>query len=423
MSTYRRPKSVTRLNRTRSGNLFPDRSADDIEEVPAGAVFDFENPKIGVKLRLPRQIVFDFRVRCGLRSQARRKDAIGGARLKRTLRRGSKQLRRSIQPADAHENRTCFFGAAPTHDSGTTFDLAASQIGRNPQGTLEAHRLRSFLKSGFSSIPTILASGRFSRNERGRLIDWVPDHRSEFFDQAVGNATASWQVVVALELRDRGTCRIVQYSGRFDWTVAVFGQSSLHGGDPRRWTDQFGNRVVAPGRDGLRRGGCDRTRGRAGYKRFERIGFCRRRFGVEERRRVRAGLQEDGLHDNDKSCRDRGDGGDRIYRAPRYGIPGPKAQGARPVYDARNKRLMPPPRHARRPPRHSPDQWWQSPLKRTLKMEILSPPRHRGRGATFALEIGWRRPMRRKNEAICRDKPLAKRRSARKRTRFVRILT
>ena len=32
--------------------------------------------------------------------------------------------------------------------------------------------------------------------------------------------------------------------------------------------------------------------------------------------------------------------------APRYGIPGPKAQGTRPVYDARNKRLMPPPRHA-----------------------------------------------------------------------------
>src|SRR6516165_10556851 len=148
MSTYRRPKSVTRLNRTRSGNLFPDRSADDIEEVPAGAVFDFENPKIGVKLRLPRQIVFDFRVRCGLRSQARRKDAIGGARLKRALWRGSKQLRRSIQPADAYENRTCFFGAAPTHDSGTTFDLAASQIGRNPQGTLEAHRLRSFLSRG-----------------------------------------------------------------------------------------------------------------------------------------------------------------------------------------------------------------------------------------------------------------------------------
>src|SRR5262249_39182055 len=169
MLSCRRPKSVTRLSAPSSGAVFPDRSAHDVEEVAADAVLDFDNPKIGVKLRLPRQIVFDIRVGCGLRSQARRKNAIRGTRLKRALRGGSKQLRRSIQPADAHENRTGFFGAAPTHDSRTTFDLAAPQIGRNPQGTFEAHCLRSFLRSGFSSIPTVLASGRFSGNDHGRF--------------------------------------------------------------------------------------------------------------------------------------------------------------------------------------------------------------------------------------------------------------
>ena len=131
----------------------------------------------------------------------------------------------------------------------------------------------------------ILASGRFSKQSRpisdplaaGVLIDRVPDHRGEFLDQAVGHATAIRQVVVVFELRDRGTRGVVQYSGRFDWTVAVLGQSSLHPRDPRRWTDQFGNSVIAPGRNGLRRGrACDRTRRRAGYKRFERIAFCRR---------------------------------------------------------------------------------------------------------------------------------------------------
>jgi len=190
----------------------------------------------------------------------------------------------------------------------------------------------------------------FQSTRAGVLIHRVPDHHGELFDQAVGNATATRQVVVAFEFRDRGTRRIVQYSGRFDLTVAELGQSSLHRCNPWRRTDQFGNCVVTPGRNRLRRGhrhGCEGAGGRAGYQWFERIAFCSRRFGVEKRRRVRAGLQEDGVDDNDKSCRDRGDDGNRVYRAPRHGIPGPKAQGARPAYDARKKRLLlPPPRHA-----------------------------------------------------------------------------
>src|SRR6516225_5838264 len=167
MPTCRHLKSATRLSRTPF--RFPDRLTHHIEEVPAGAVLDFDNPKIGVKLGLPRQILFDFRVGRGLRRKACGEDAIRSARLKRALRCGSKQLGRPIQPADAHENRTGLFGTAPPHDSRTTFDLAAPQIGRNPQGTFEAHCLRSFLRSGFSSIPTVLASGRFSGNDHGRF--------------------------------------------------------------------------------------------------------------------------------------------------------------------------------------------------------------------------------------------------------------
>jgi len=44
------------------------------------------------------------------------------------------------------------------------------------------------------------------------LVDRVSDHRRELFDQTIGNATAIRQVMVALELRDRATGRIVQYS-------------------------------------------------------------------------------------------------------------------------------------------------------------------------------------------------------------------
>src|SRR6516165_7455349 len=152
MPTCRHLKSATRLSRTPF--RFPDRLTHHIEEVPAGAVLDFDNPKIGVKLGLPRQILFDFQVGRGLRRKACGEDAIRSARLKRALRCGSKQLGRPIQPADAHENRTGLFGTAPPHDSRTTFDLAAPQIGRNPQGTFEAHCLRR--SSGVSTTPKLL---------------------------------------------------------------------------------------------------------------------------------------------------------------------------------------------------------------------------------------------------------------------------
>src|SRR5262249_8153119 len=54
----------------------------------------------------------------------------------------------------------------------------------------------------------------YERAPRRQLIDRVPDHRGELLDQAIGNATTRRQIAVALELRDRGTCRVIQYPGR-----------------------------------------------------------------------------------------------------------------------------------------------------------------------------------------------------------------
>src|SRR5207248_10266318 len=103
-----------------------------------------------------------------------------------------------------------------------------------------------------------------------RLLDRATDHSSEFFDQAVGNTAGARQIVLTFELLNRCACSVVQCSGCFDLTVAEFRQGTLHGDDPRRGTDQFGDRIIAPGHNWLRDGRCgNRARGWAGYDRLE----------------------------------------------------------------------------------------------------------------------------------------------------------
>jgi hypothetical protein len=129
----------------------------------------------------------------------------------------------------------------------------------------------------------MVATGRITRNRHRRfptnsaadlLIDGMPGHGGEFPDQTVGNPAAARHIVIAFESGDRGARRIVQRSGRFDLTVAIFREHPLYSGDARRWADQLGNCIIAMCGGGLRQGRvCDRTRWTAA-ERFERVAFC-----------------------------------------------------------------------------------------------------------------------------------------------------
>jgi len=176
----------------------------------------------------------------------------------------------------------------------------------------------------------------------------VADHRGEFGYQPIRNSTRNRQVVLALKLFDRRRCGVVQSPRRLDLTVAVFGQSALHGGNARGWVDQIGDWIVPPRRRcrlfrrGIRRG--RRVGGAAGRRSFWCNGFERIRSSIrrlqsrfEGRHGMHGGLQEGRVHDDDEARADSGENGERIHRTADKSVPGANDQSAARACRARRK--------------------------------------------------------------------------------------
>src|SRR5688572_21930239 len=93
-----------------------------IEEVPAGAVFDLDDPYVGIEADLLCQIGFDIRIRRGLLAQTGAEGTVRRMRLlEHRLRRRRINFSRAVKPIDLDEDRAGFFRAAPAHDGGSTF--------------------------------------------------------------------------------------------------------------------------------------------------------------------------------------------------------------------------------------------------------------------------------------------------------------
>src|SRR6185437_15289763 len=118
----------------------PASSRDDVEEVSPRAILDFNNPNVRVEFELARQIGVDRRIGRRLLVETSTECACGGwSRIKCALRRRPKQVRCTVEPADAHEHGARLFGAAPAQHGKYALNLTTAYIGGNPKCGFEAH--------------------------------------------------------------------------------------------------------------------------------------------------------------------------------------------------------------------------------------------------------------------------------------------
>src|SRR6266511_380362 len=103
----------------------------------AGAVLNFEDP----------------RFRSGLFVEAAAEQPIRWTRMvEHALRRRAEQLRRAVETVQLDENGPCLLSTAPSHRRERSLDVAAPDIGGNPDRRFQAHLNFSFLCSRRASI-------------------------------------------------------------------------------------------------------------------------------------------------------------------------------------------------------------------------------------------------------------------------------
>ena len=193
---------------------------DDVEEIPPGAILDFDDPDVGIEFDLARQIGLDRGIGRRPLFEARGEGAVGIAhRVEFALRRRTEQIRGAVEPVDADEHGAGLLGAAPAHDRGEAFDLTAAQIGGNPERGFQTHRSASSgrrynsiqardRKPCYSSGWPVMAASSLTRLSETRPVTGSLRSRSNFSIACAG--------------------RVVEHAGRLDLAVAVIGQNALH---------------------------------------------------------------------------------------------------------------------------------------------------------------------------------------------------
>src|SRR5712691_10584761 len=150
--------------------------ADDlIEEMAAGTILDLDDPDVGIEAQLARQPFLDLCLRGRLPGDARAEQPIGRARIvERGLRRRTEQLRGAVETVQLDENRAGLLGAAPPHRRKGAFQMAAADIGRDPDCGFEAHGVLQDLSwtevSGVPLLKPILPDARRGRRPRFALF-------------------------------------------------------------------------------------------------------------------------------------------------------------------------------------------------------------------------------------------------------------
>ena len=139
-SALRRTAARPRLDRRRHGTelaTYPGSSGADVQKIAAGPVLDLHDPDVRVKFHLSGEIGLDFRISSRQRHKARReRTGRPFCSLERALRRWAKQIGSAVEPVDANEYGARFLGAASTQDAEYALDLAAAQIGGDPERSL-----------------------------------------------------------------------------------------------------------------------------------------------------------------------------------------------------------------------------------------------------------------------------------------------
>ncbi len=165
--------------------------------------------------------------------------AVGRMRfVERALRRRAEQLGGAVEPVELDEDRAGLLGAAAAHRREGAFDVAAADIGRDPDRGFETHRL---LRPKHADIAARFGSDYSS----GRPVT-----------AASSRATRSDAWPVTGSLRSRSNFSIAAWvspidePGRLDLPVAVLGERALHGQHALGGLRTLGDRSLRTGAGG-----------------------------------------------------------------------------------------------------------------------------------------------------------------------------
>src|SRR5262249_47633422 len=134
----------------------PRGSGDDlIEKMTPGAVLDLEEPRVGVEAEFPREAFLDLGLGSGLFAEAPAEHSIRWPRVvEDALRRRTEQLGGAVEPIELDENRPGLLGTPPAHGRKGSFDVAAADIGCDPDCRFQAHSNLSFVVPANARLTT-----------------------------------------------------------------------------------------------------------------------------------------------------------------------------------------------------------------------------------------------------------------------------
>src|SRR4051812_18577636 len=116
-------------------------SCDDlVEEMPPGAILNLDDPYVGIETHFARETFLDLGLGGRQFTKASDEEPVCGTRIvEDALRRRSEQLGGPIKPIELDEYGSGLFGAAPADGRERAFDVAAADIGGNPDCGFKAH--------------------------------------------------------------------------------------------------------------------------------------------------------------------------------------------------------------------------------------------------------------------------------------------
>src|SRR4051812_3969872 len=105
-----------------------------------GAVFDLDDPRVGVEANLALEPLFDFFLRHRVRTERPGKRPLTRMRLiERRLRGGGKQFGGTVEAVKLHENRSGIFGTTSAHGRERSFYMAAAHVSGDPDRRFQPH--------------------------------------------------------------------------------------------------------------------------------------------------------------------------------------------------------------------------------------------------------------------------------------------
>src|SRR5262245_25128503 len=104
------------------------------------AIFDLDDPGVGIEAQLAREPLLDLRLGRWLVGEAAGEQAVGRAAvIEHALRRRAEELGGAVEPVELDEDRAGLLGAAVAHRRERPLDVATADIGRDPDRRLQAH--------------------------------------------------------------------------------------------------------------------------------------------------------------------------------------------------------------------------------------------------------------------------------------------